>query len=102
MMNKEIKTKAQVEKVVNELMNDLKAALDCYGSYQVEQRGEGEVVVMSDITCCILTESAMNGVFKAIECYEMIYRGISWHIDVIKGTEREYIPAIVITIVKTK
>ena len=101
-MNKEIKTKAQVEKVLNELMNDLKNAVDCFCSYQVEQRGDDEVVVKSDTTCCILTESAMGGVFKTIECYQMMYKGISWHIDAIQGTERKNIPAIVVTITKSK
>lgn len=97
MTNKSIKTKGQQTKVVNELVNDMQAAIDFYNAYQVKKENNDKVIVHGTGFCPIITESAFGIMMEVYNAYHMIYPSISYHLDITEYNGKT-IPAIEIIV----
>lgn len=87
MKQKEVKNKRAQRQLANELMADLKNAVDCFSSYEVEkeQGDEPHIVVRpNDLSCGILTSAVVENVMEVLFWYRQRYEmSVRFWIDVV-------------------
>lgn len=105
MINKKIQSKVQAAQVASELVQDLHKEIDFYGSYQVRMDDTTDtirVVVVSERTCNIITNSVVETIMSVAWMYYKTYPSdVNYHLGVEQWKHdnvTDFIPAFVFTV----
>ena len=100
MLNQRIENKGIMHMVACQLRDDLRERLGIYNNYDVEKvedEDSANVLVYSDRPCNILTCACIESVMEVLNCYLMMYGGISYHFGTIEkgeGEEKRILPCV--------
>ena len=100
MLNQRIENKGIIHMVACQLRDDLRERLGIYNNYDVEKvedEDSASVLVYSDRSCDILSGSCIESMMEVLNCYLMMYGGISYHFSTIEkgeGKKKRILPCI--------